>query len=450
MIAKKQGHSVDIVIIENSTIRDRFLVSDDAIERGKKLGFGQWSKSTVHGMLTNETYAGVWRYSKRINGRTKNPIDTQTVITVPAIVSRDLWDADQARCAENKEKSQRNRKHDYLLSGLLTCGQCGAKVIGHTYIDRRIDRTYQYYHCPAVYIPEHYPGRSCKGIRFRLDELEQAIWDWIKSLLTEPERLVEGLALQQEKQEKENAPLRERLEVIDDLLADHRLQLERLLDLYLAEGFPKEVLTERKERLDTTMRSLEKERNNLLTHLSTRTLTPKQIETIQEFAGKMGKGLVVAELENNFSARRQILVDLAVQAVLAVEGEDRVAHVQCILGEQVLSVVSGSSRRGSRAGSQHRGTRCSGTKTNGRPACPCSGWSLAGRARTLLALLSWTYCSGQREIGQTVSLQPMLDIMAACGYDGRCRVPPDRWAVRWPRGARGGRGAGRARPELSG
>ncbi len=49
--------------------------------------------------------------------------------------------------------------------------------------------------------------------------------------------LTEGFAKYQEKQGRANAPMLERLKVIDDLLAENRVQMERLLDLYLTGEF---------------------------------------------------------------------------------------------------------------------------------------------------------------------------------------------------------------------
>ena len=49
---------------------------------------------------------------------------------------------------------------------------------------------------------------------------------------------------------KENEPVRTRLEVADDLLAENREQLVRLLDLSQSSEFPKEALTDRKTRFE--------------------------------------------------------------------------------------------------------------------------------------------------------------------------------------------------------
>ena len=339
--------------------------------RGKKRRYGEWSKSTIYGMLTNETYAGVWRYSKNRGKRTTPPIESQATVQVPAIVSRKVWDAAQERCLENRRTCRRNRKYRYLLSGRLTCGECGARVIGHTMIDRRYDRKYVYYHCPALNYPEHYPGHTCTGMRFRVDQVDEVIWDWIKSLLTEPQKLMEGLAARREKQDEENAPIRERLRVVDDLLAENRRQQERLLDLYLNSDFPKEVLMDRKGRLETTIEALEKERTNLRVHLEARTLTAEQIQTIQDFAVKMAKGLTEADADGSFESRQQILEQLHVQAILAMEDGEKVVHACCILGEKVLYLASGNTKRGSDVGSPCRDRLYNASRTNGLGACVC-------------------------------------------------------------------------------
>jgi hypothetical protein len=119
---------------------------------------------------------------------------------------------------------------------------------------------------------------------------------------------------------------------VDDLLADNRRQLDRLLDPYLAGDFPKDVLTERKTRLETTIAALDHERAGLVATLEARTLTPGQIQSLQDFAARVGQGLTVVDA--NSETKRRILDNLNVTATLAVEGGQRVVHARCILGEK--------------------------------------------------------------------------------------------------------------------
>ena len=56
--------------------------------------------------------------------------------------------------------------------------------------------------------------------------------------MEDPTELTKGLDAYQEERDRETAPLRERLTVVDSLLAENRAQLERLLDLYLSGDLP--------------------------------------------------------------------------------------------------------------------------------------------------------------------------------------------------------------------
>jgi hypothetical protein len=126
--------------------------------------------------------------------------------------------------------------------------------------------------------------------------------------------------------------------VIDDLLAENLAQLERVLDLYLAGNFPKEMLTERKGRLQTTIEALERERADLAAQVETHTITDEQVQTVIGFAERVRGGL--EEMDQDFEIRRQLIDALDVRATLALEDGEAVVHVQCTLGKSALSVVS--------------------------------------------------------------------------------------------------------------
>ena len=160
----------------------------------------------------------------------------------------------------------------------------------------------------------------------------------MKSNLIDPDELIEGLRAYQEDCERQNQPLRERLQLVDGLLSDNRTQLQRLLDLYLSGEFPKEMLVDRKSRLEATVKALEKERLGLTSSLENHTLTDEQIETLQNLALRIAEGLAVAE--EQFEARRRIMELLDVQATLSIEDGEKIVYLRCILDEEGLSLVS--------------------------------------------------------------------------------------------------------------
>jgi hypothetical protein len=63
--------------------------------------------------------------------------------------------------------------------------------------------------------------------------LDAEVWNWVRGILSDPSSLEKGMARFKTAQEKEAKPIRDRLEVIDDLLTNYKEKLSRLLDLYL-------------------------------------------------------------------------------------------------------------------------------------------------------------------------------------------------------------------------
>jgi len=300
---------------------------------------GEWNKSTVFNLLRRETYAGLWHYGKTrmYKGRqVRTPRGQWIPVVVPAIVSRETWEAAQVQLQKNKDSSPRNTRREYLLRRRVVCRDCGAKMN----VTSRRNGKYLYYRCESRYALDS--ARECSiMVGFRADHVDTAVWDWVKSFLIDPVALAEGLRTEQEEREEASRPLRDRLAVVDDLLADNQRQLERLLDLYLSDDFPKELLTERQERLYETLGALERERADLVARLAAQTLTDEQVQTIAEFAQEVAQGLEKAD--NDFAARRQLIEMLDVRATLAVEDGQKVAYVRCMMGDDAWPIASTSS-----------------------------------------------------------------------------------------------------------
>jgi hypothetical protein len=171
---------------------------------------------------------------------------------------------------------------------------------------------------------------------FRADQVDMVVWRWTKSILADPEALAQGLWEIHRERERESSPVRERLNVVDDLLTDNRTQLERLLDLYLLGDFTKDVLIDRKVRLEETIFALERERSGLAAHLQAQLLTTEQIQTIQSFAAKVGENLEA--MDGDLAAMRALIAALDVQVTLVVENGQKFVYTRCIVGESSCSV----------------------------------------------------------------------------------------------------------------
>lgn len=64
-------------------------------------------------------------------------------LPVPAIISQETFEAAQARLDRNTQLARRhNTAHEYLLRGLVSCGQCQLSCTGRT-----LHPGYHYYLC---------------------------------------------------------------------------------------------------------------------------------------------------------------------------------------------------------------------------------------------------------------------------------------------------------------
>jgi hypothetical protein len=305
----------------------------------KKRGYAEWSAGTILSVIRNETYVGRWHYGKRNKARqsTFNPRCEWVEVEVPHIVSDEVFDAAKAQRAYNKEMARRSTKYEYLMGRRAYCGRCGHKMHASSRHDRIVQgqrTTYAYYICGAT--SGGIVGASCQMPHFNAGLVDAAMWAWVKEFMTDPAALAKGLQAFESDRERETLPLRERLRVVDDLLADNQAQLSRLLDLYLAGAFPKAMMAERKARLEVTIESLSKEKEALAGKLDASVLTDEQVQGVQQFAAKVGKGLESAD----FETRRRVIEALDVTVTLAIEDGEKIAYGRCLLGTQPLSVAS--------------------------------------------------------------------------------------------------------------
>ena len=285
-------------------------------------GTPTWGPSTVGRMLKNETYAGVWHY-----GNEAIPVE------VPAIISRETWDEAQRRRGLNQQNSKRRLKYRYLLRRRLTCPCCNSKMVCHAMHGGK----YKYYRCDTYMNVGS--KRECDATHmFRAEPVDSVVWSWVRSLLTDQRALEAGLEAEQDEREKTNRPLKERLDLIDALIADNQAKLERAVDLYLTGDFSRKMLQSKETEIRERIVTLQREQKDLTTRIGAEAMDDDQVERIVEFTSQVRDRL--KELEQDFDARRRLIELLDVQATLSQEGENEVVRVRCNLGQATLCTAS--------------------------------------------------------------------------------------------------------------
>ena len=126
-----------------------------------------WTKTSVNHILSNPKYAGsVAQYD--------------AIVTTPAIIDQETFELARIAAQRAKEQARRNTKHSYLLRGRVRCAMSGYAMCGHS--TTRDGRPYRYYRAQK---PPKDGVLNALLWETRAEPLEQAVWQWVVSLLDE-------------------------------------------------------------------------------------------------------------------------------------------------------------------------------------------------------------------------------------------------------------------------
>ena len=164
-----------------------------------------WAVSTIHVMLGNEKYAGVWiwnktRFLKDPDSGRRRPIARPPEEWIRhdrpelRIIEPDLWRAVQDRLAVIRAtlKVERGRLRGRssaaysprLLSGLVRCGACGARMVGQTFLRKKNAKVYRYSSYRCGFAAAKGPAVCAHGRGYRADRLEAALVDRFREATT--------------------------------------------------------------------------------------------------------------------------------------------------------------------------------------------------------------------------------------------------------------------------
>jgi len=324
-----------------------------------------WDRTTVWGILKNPAYKGEAAFGKTKTGplrpRIRSQRGTQAVprrpystydvpeaewisIAVPPIVSAELFDVVQEQLAENKKRrASSKRGARYLLQGLLVCKQCGYAFYGKPVSRKSAKgerRDYAYYRCIGTDAYRFGGQRVCQNKQVRTDLLEEAVWEDVRALLSDPKRVEDEYHRRLKPQKKQKGW--SNFEQLEARISKVKRGIARLLDAY-EEGLLDK--NEFKPRLHNAKQRLEK----LQSQADAQAGEEKQqnelqliIGRIKDFAGTVQAGLEQAD----WSTRRGILRAL-VKHIEVGEQEVRVVYkVSPTFKEDVSPFVKGPRSRG--------------------------------------------------------------------------------------------------------
>lgn len=287
---------------------------------GKK----EWDRSTVWYMLKNPAYQGSAVFGrKRIcaaqpglrprRGKRMPPAqsaittspDQWTSIAVPALVDADLFDAVQAQLTENREFARAGRGGvSYLLQGLVVCKQCGYAYCGRhcSKVAAGGQRThYRYYRCTGSDASRSGGERVCTNTQVRTEHLDQAVWQQVCALLSDPQRLTQEYsrclqALTQPADDVTRAAVAKQLRHCDQ-------GMSRLIDAYTEGYVEKPEFESRIGGLRARRQALEQQQQQLDEAVLSKADLRLIIGHLEDFAEKVDVGLA----EIDFAKQRDLI-----------------------------------------------------------------------------------------------------------------------------------------------
>jgi len=86
-----------------------------------------WAEKTVSNLVSQEFYAGRGHRNTGAHGRKPRPPQKWIPVSMPAIITDEVWEAAKRRRAHNKTLSPRNTRRTYITQHVLECEECGTR-----------------------------------------------------------------------------------------------------------------------------------------------------------------------------------------------------------------------------------------------------------------------------------------------------------------------------------
>jgi len=281
-------------------------------------GAVHWHAGVIRTMLRHRAYAGIAvgnsTTAKKVGGkqiRAVRPESEHIYLpegTVPALVSRETYDAIDARLARNKAEATRNSRNPeafLLRAGFVVCGYCGKPIRGVWTKDCPNQNARAYYTCD----PASAPHRDCPAFAMSAPKLDAAVWTKVKTIITRPEVIAEEVA-----KLRTNDPTDADQTAIERAITEierKRTNLSRSLEMIDDADTAAPVIAQLKA-LAARKRELDTERDAVQARQASWQTSQDHLASLQDWIGTVGAN--VEELV--YQERRDLLAALDVRVRL--------------------------------------------------------------------------------------------------------------------------------------
>jgi hypothetical protein len=246
--------------------------------KGITLRGHRWTRGRVHGVLSNETYTGTYRFNRvEARNRRRKPEAEWVTVAVDSIVDEGTFarTAARRRSRAPAQVPPRIVGSTTLLTGFLKCGYCGA---GMTLATGKSGR-YRYYKCNT----RIGQGRTlCTARSIPMDKLDATVLQALADRAFTPKRVRTMLADLRSKLRSGRSNEAEQLHILTRELDQIKAALDRLYEAIEKGVLPQDAsLQERVRKHQTRRQDILLEMGGLRrrAELPLKTIRPNQVDT---------------------------------------------------------------------------------------------------------------------------------------------------------------------------
>jgi site-specific DNA recombinase len=201
-----------------------------------------WQFKSILTVLRNRTYLG------QVNFR-----GVWTDGDHPPLVEQGLFDTAQAILAERGEDvaKRASNSSDYLLTGLVVCGNCGSHFTGTRATGR--NATYRYYTCGGR---QRYGTKSCAADRLPAEALDDAVLDSLLAAYEDTDLFAKAISEAQQRADLDESPHDAERAALQAELDKVERGIDRYLQAFESGTMPEEVCGERVKALGANATAL--------------------------------------------------------------------------------------------------------------------------------------------------------------------------------------------------
>lgn len=249
-------------------------IIEDLNKWGVKSRFGrEFTESSLHDLLQNEKYMGVYTFNKRtpraMDGKRTGAFKEDDEIIrvpggVPAIIDEEAFIMVQEKL--KKKRRTTKAKEPYLLSGLVFCGECNKPMCGNRK-HNGYGKIYAYYRCN---------GR-CGNKEIDKEFLEQLVYDKLTNNIFSKKALSSLSKKLNAYMNSKRSAEKERVESLKSRIDSIAFEQNNIVNA-IAQGYNQPIFQKKLSDLDEELKQIRYEYELLRIKLETQGLTANEID----------------------------------------------------------------------------------------------------------------------------------------------------------------------------